>query len=87
MIARRPSFISFLSALTLCAVASQAAAATYDNLFVFGDSTVDSGWWAGALATSAQCSQVAAPCETSGQTRAVFYWQRRFDFECYCRRC
>ena len=45
MIARRPSFISFLSALTLCAVAS-AAAATYDNLFVFGDSTVDSGWWA-----------------------------------------
>jgi|SRR6516162_11260283 len=67
MIARRCSFIGFLSALTLCAVASQAPAATsFDNLFVFGDSTVDSGWWAGALASPPQCGPVTAPCETSG---------------------
>jgi outer membrane lipase/esterase len=64
MLARRRSFIGFLSALTLCAAASQASAATYDNLFVFGDSTVDSGWWAGALAIPAQCDGVAVPCAT-----------------------
>ena len=67
MIARRRSFsfIGLLSALTLCAVASQAAAATYDNLFVFGDSTVDSGWWSGALV--GQCAGLATPC-TTGNT-------------------
>jgi outer membrane lipase/esterase len=53
-----------LMAATLCVFAFQAAAATYDNLFVFGDSTVDSGWWSGALATPAQCDGVTAPCET-----------------------
>ena len=44
---------------------SHAAAATYDNLFVFGDSTVDSGWWQGALTTpTPQCGLVTPPCET-----------------------
>jgi outer membrane lipase/esterase len=40
-----------------------ASATTFTQLDVFGDSTVDSGWWAGAL--SGQCGAVAAPC-TSG---------------------
>jgi outer membrane lipase/esterase len=35
----------------------------YTQLDVFGDSTVDSGWWAGAL--NGHCGAVAAPC-TSG---------------------
>jgi phospholipase/lecithinase/hemolysin len=48
---------------------SHAPAATYDNLFVFGDSTVDSGWWSGALATpTPQCGPVTPPCETTGST-------------------
>jgi phospholipase/lecithinase/hemolysin len=56
---------TYLMVATSCVFfASQAVAATYNNLFVFGDSTVDSGWWAGALATPAQCGGVTAPCET-----------------------
>jgi outer membrane lipase/esterase len=38
----------------------EASAATYTELDVFGDSSVDSGWWKGAL--SGQCGAVAAPC-------------------------
>jgi outer membrane lipase/esterase len=41
----------------------QASAVTFTELDVFGDSTVDSGWWKGAL--SGQCGAVSAPC-TSG---------------------
>ena len=40
-------------------------ARAFTQLDVFGDSTVDSGWWAGAL--NGQCGAVAAPC-TSGDT-------------------
>ena len=39
-----------------------ASATTFTELDVFGDSTVDSGWWAGAL--NGQCGGVAAPCTT-----------------------
>jgi outer membrane lipase/esterase len=42
--------------------ASQVVAATFDQLYVFGDSTVDSGWWRGALA--GQCDGVTSPCAT-----------------------
>ena len=67
-------FWSVTCAATIAAMlgVSHAAATTYDNLFVFGDSTVDSGWWSGALATPAQCAGVTAPCETSGQTGPTF---------------
>jgi outer membrane lipase/esterase len=43
--------------------AAPASATTFTALDVFGDSTVDSGWWAGAL--NGQCGAVKAPC-TSG---------------------
>jgi|SRR5665213_1221620 len=46
--------------LFLC---GQANATPFTALDVFGDSTVDSGWWAGAL--NGQCGGAAAPC-TSG---------------------
>jgi outer membrane lipase/esterase len=65
-----PKFWSVTCAATIAAMlaVSQAAAATYDNLFVFGDSTVDSGWWFGALQSPPQCGPVTAPCETSGSS-------------------
>jgi outer membrane lipase/esterase len=53
----------------VCLSASQVVAATFDNLFVFGDSTVDSGWWSGALASPAQCGGVTAPCETGSSAK------------------
>jgi outer membrane lipase/esterase len=49
----------------LCA--SQAAAATFDQFYVFGDSTVDSGWWSGAL--SGKCGAVTSPCTTGNPTK------------------
>jgi outer membrane lipase/esterase len=42
--------------------ASQATAATFDAFYTFGDSTVDSGWWSGAL--NGECGPVAFPCTT-----------------------
>ncbi len=47
----------FLPATLCVSFASHAVGATYDNLFVFGDSTVDSGWWAGSLATPPRTSR------------------------------
>jgi outer membrane lipase/esterase len=55
------------AAVTLSLAASQAAASTYDALFAFGDSTVDSGWWSGALL--GQCDGVATPCTTGNNTK------------------
>ena len=40
----------------------QASADQFDALYAFGDSTIDSGWWKGAL--SGQCDGVASPCAT-----------------------
>ena len=37
-------------------------AATFDAFIGFGDSEIDSGWWAGAL--NGHCGPVASPCET-----------------------
>jgi len=39
-----------------------ASATTFSALVVFGDSTVDSGWWPGAF--NGQCGVVVAPCTT-----------------------
>lgn len=57
-----------LAALVFSAFcASQAAAANFDAFYTFGDSTVDSGWWKGAL--NGQCGGgVPAPCETGKQS-------------------
>ena len=57
-----------LMAATLCVFASQATAATYDALYAFGDSTVDSGWWQGALATPPQCDGLATTSCATGST-------------------
>jgi outer membrane lipase/esterase len=42
--------------------ASQAAADSFNEFISFGDSSVDSGWWSGAL--QGQCDGAAAPCTT-----------------------
>jgi outer membrane lipase/esterase len=47
-------------------IASQAAATPFDAFYTFGDSTVDSGWWSGAL--NGQCGPVASPCATGSST-------------------
>lgn len=46
---------------------SDAGASPYTELDVFGDSTVDSGWWAGALI--GQCGAVAGPCATGNSVK------------------
>src|ERR1700730_5724270 len=45
--------------------ASQAAADTFNQFISFGDSTLDSGWWSGAL--QGQCDGAPSPC-TTGST-------------------
>ena len=42
--------------------ASQAAAESFNEFVSFGDSSVDSGWWSGAL--QGQCDGAASPCTT-----------------------
>jgi outer membrane lipase/esterase len=60
------TYASLASALAiLCG--SSASASTFDAFFAFGDSSVDSGWWAGAL--SGQCGLVTAPCTTGNATK------------------
>ena len=54
-----------LAAAVATMLNSAAFATVYTQLDVFGDSTVDSGWWAGALI--GQCGPVTSPC-TSGDT-------------------
>ena len=55
-----------LIVLTLGIVcASQAAADPFNQFISFGDSTVDSGWWSGALTGS--CDGAPSPC-TTGST-------------------
>jgi outer membrane lipase/esterase len=56
-----------IAALVLSlAGASQATAATFDAFYAFGDSSLDSGWWAGAL--KGQCGAVVVPCTTGNPT-------------------
>ena len=43
-------------------LASQAAADSFNEFISFGDSSVDSGWWSGAL--QGGCDGAAAPCTT-----------------------
>jgi outer membrane lipase/esterase len=49
---------------TVCSIvcASQAAADSFNEFISFGDSSVDSGWWSGAL--QGRCDGAAAPCTT-----------------------
>ncbi len=55
-------------AMTLSLAASEATASTYDAFFAFGDSTVDSGWWSGAL--TGQCGAVTPPCATGSANKS-----------------
>ena len=64
-----PGFFSrhFLSSIALLLLAlGPASATTFSALDVFGDSTVDSGWWAGAF--NDRCGAVTAPCATGNAT-------------------
>lgn len=56
-----------LAFATVCLLASQASASTFDAYYGFGDSTIDSGWWAGAL--NGQCGQVTPSCTTGSSTK------------------
>jgi outer membrane lipase/esterase len=54
--------------LTLAiACASQAAADSFNAFYSFGDSTIDSGWWSGAL--SGRCDGAPSPCTTGSATK------------------
>jgi outer membrane lipase/esterase len=64
-----PGFFSrhlLLSIGLLFSAICPASATTFSALDVFGDSTVDSGWWAGAF--NGQCGVAAAPCATGNPT-------------------
>lgn len=53
----------FLVPLIVGALYTTAAnATTFDAFIGFGDSEIDSGWWAGAF--NGQCGSVQSPCET-----------------------
>ena len=41
---------------------SQVSATSFNAFYAFGDSSIDSGWWVGAL--NGQCDGAAAPCAT-----------------------
>ena len=67
-----------IAGVALCLAASQATAASFDAFYVFGDSTVDSGWWNGAL--NGQCDGAPSPCTIwVGQ-------QKHVDFKRHCQR-
>src|SRR3569833_2522203 len=55
-----------VAALVLC-VLSLPAQAQYNEFIGFGDSSLDSGWFAGSLTN--QCGAVAAPCNTGNDGR------------------
>jgi len=51
--------------VALLGLISQPVRAQSFNQFIgFGDSSIDSGWWAGALAVPPRCDSVAVPCTT-----------------------
>jgi outer membrane lipase/esterase len=47
--------------------ASQACADSFNQFISFGDSSVDSGWWSGAL--QGQCDGASTPCTTGNPTK------------------
>ena len=46
---------------------SQVSATSFNAFYAFGDSSIDSGWWVGAL--NGQCDGAAAPCATGSAGR------------------
>jgi outer membrane lipase/esterase len=60
----RVTLVVFALAM-LCS--ARASAATFDQYFGFGDSSLDSGWWASALL--GQCGAVTSPCTTGNSTK------------------
>jgi outer membrane lipase/esterase len=54
--------LTFSILLAISVWASQAAADSFDEFISFGDSSVDSGWWSGAL--QGQCDGAVASCTT-----------------------
>jgi len=56
-----------IAGVSICFATFQAAADQFDALYVFGDSTVDSGWWKGAL--NGQCDGAPSPCATGSPTK------------------
>jgi outer membrane lipase/esterase len=50
-------------------ISQPVAAQSFTQFVGFGDSSIDSGWWSGALAVPARCDSVAVPCETGSPIR------------------
>lgn len=57
--------VAILAAGVFCV--SHASAASFDAFYAFGDSTIDSGWWKGAL--NGQCGDVTPSCTTGNATK------------------
>ncbi len=57
--------LAFLAFSVVCA--SQAAADTFNQFVSFGDSTLDSGWWSGAL--QGHCDGASSPCTTGSPAK------------------
>src|SRR5262249_11252529 len=47
----------------------QAAADSFNEFISFGDSSVDSGWWSGAL--QGQCDGAPTPCTTGNPSKDI----------------
>ena len=61
-------FFAFAPVISLATgFSSSTFAATFDQFVAFGDSTLDSGWWQGAL--TGACGPVSGPCATGNPTK------------------
>jgi outer membrane lipase/esterase len=56
-----------IAGMTFFFATFHAGADQFDAVYVFGDSTVDSGWWKGAL--NGQCDGAPSPCTTGSATK------------------
>ena len=59
---RKPMKLKLVVLALAIVCASQAAADSFNAFYSFGDSSVDSGWWSGAL--QGQCDGAPTPCTT-----------------------
>jgi phospholipase/lecithinase/hemolysin len=64
---RKPMKLKLVVLALGIAWTSQAAADAFNAFYSFGDSTIDSGWWSGAL--NGQCDGAPSPCTTGSATK------------------
>src|SRR6478672_4496860 len=67
MVGRKPMKLKLVVLALGIVWASQAAADPFNQFISFGDSTVDSGWWSGAL--NGSCDRAPSPCTTGSTTK------------------